>query len=67
MADNEGSGVMPRALVGALVALAGVMLIPDCIPVIDDVTMSVAVIDCVPAVFSVAEKVCVPVSPPAKA
>ena len=27
MADNEGSGVMPRALVGALVALAGVMLI----------------------------------------
>ncbi len=25
MADNEGSGVMPRALVGALVALVGVM------------------------------------------
>ena len=34
----------------------------DSVPVMLEVTVSVAVIDCVPAVFSVAEKVCMPAS-----
>ncbi len=37
-------------------------VMPDRVPVIDGVMVSVAVIDCVPVVFSVALKVCVPLS-----
>lgn len=37
-------------------------VMPDWVPVIDGVMVSVAVIDCVPVVFSVALKVCVPLS-----
>ncbi len=37
------------------------------VPVMVPVTVSVAVIDWVPAVLRVAEKVCVPASPPVKA
>jgi len=36
------------------------------VPVMDPVTVSVAVIDWVPAVFSVTEKTWVPASPPVK-
>ena len=36
---------------------------PDSVPVMLEVAVSVAVIDCVPAVSSVTAKVCVPVVP----
>ena len=41
-------------------------VIPLWVPVMVPVTVSVAVIDCVPTVLSVTEKTCVPASPPVK-
>ena len=41
---------------------SGLTLIPDCVPVIELVIVSVALIDCVPAVRRVALKVWVPLS-----
>jgi hypothetical protein len=38
------------------------MMMPDCVPVIEDVTVSVTVKDCVPVLLKVALKVCVPAS-----
>ena len=50
----------------SLLAAAGFTVIADCVPVIEAVTVSVAVMDCVPtpvvAVFKVALKVCIPLS-----
>ena len=50
--------VLKASFVGA----AASTWIPDCVPVIELYTMSVAVIDCVPAVFSVAKSVTWPAS-----
>ena len=44
----------------SVLAAPGITVIPDCVPVIVAVTVSVAVIVWLPAVFSVAEKVPVP-------
>src|SRR5207253_3254491 len=41
----------------------GMTSIPDCVPVIVELARSVVVIDWVPTVLSVAEKVCAPASP----
>ena len=43
-------------------AAAGFTVMPASVPVRLAVVVSVAVIDCVPAVFSVALKVCIPAS-----
>ncbi|MDB5309859.1 MAG: hypothetical protein JWO38_4061 [Gemmataceae bacterium] len=63
--------VPDRALAGAArtkcVAAPGVTRIPDCVPVIPPADLSVAVIDRVPAVFSVAVKVWAPASAAVKA
>ena len=45
-----------------LAGLARLTRMPDCVPVIVEVTASIAVIDCVPAVFRVALKLCTPLS-----
>ena len=47
-------------------APAGFTVMPLWMPVMDPVTVSVAVIDWVPAVLSVTEKTWVPASPPVK-
>ena len=44
----------------ASLAAAGLTVMPVCVPVIEPVAVSVAVIDWVPAVFSVTLKVCTP-------
>ena len=46
-----------------VLAAAGDTLMFDSVPVIEEVLLSVAVIDCVPAVFKVALNVCIPASP----
>ena len=43
-------------------ATAGLTVIPFCVPLMVPVTVSVAVIDWLPAVFNVALKVCAPAS-----
>ena len=45
-------------------AAAGLARMLDCEPLMELLTVSVAVIDCEPAVFSVALKVCTPLSLP---
>ena len=47
-----------------LLAAAGLTMIPDWVPLIELLAVSVAVIDCVPAVFSVARRRATPLSPP---
>ena len=49
-----------------VLAPAGLTVMPLWAPVMDPVTVSVAVIDWVPAVLSVTEKTWVPASPPVK-
>ena len=49
-----------------VVAAAGLTVMPLWVPVMVPVTVSVAVIDWVPAVLSVTEKTWVPASPPVK-
>ena len=49
-----------------VLAPAGLTVMPLWVPVMDPVTVSVAVIDWVPAVLSVTEKMWVPASPPVK-
>ena len=56
----------PAGVTVNVAAAAGLTVIP-CEPVIDAVTVSVAVTDCAPAAVSVAEKVCEPESPATKA
>ena len=50
-----------KPVIVSVFAAAACTVIPDSVPVMLDVTVSVAVIDCVPAVSSVTAKVCVPV------
>ena len=50
----------------SLLAAAALTVMPLWVPVMDPVTVSVAVIDWVPAVLSVTEKTWVPASPPVK-
>ena len=47
------------------VAAFGVTVIPDWLPASEVRSVSVAVIDCPPAVFKAALKTCTPLSPPA--
>ncbi len=56
--------VKPETL--RVVAAAGLTVMAPWVPVIVPVTVSVAVIDWVPAVFSVTEKVWIPSSPATK-
>ena len=49
-----------KLLIANELVAAAVTTIPVSLPVMLDVDVSVAVIDCVPAVLSVTEKVCVP-------
>ena len=51
-----------KPVIVSVFAAAACTAIPDSVPVMLDVTVSVAVIDCVPAVSSVTEKLCVPAS-----
>ena len=70
--DPEGDRVCPAVVVvgssdiAKMLAAAGVTVMPACVPVMFPVTVSVAVIDRLPAVLSVTLKVCVPWSPPTK-
>ena len=50
----------------SVAAPAGFTVMPLWVPVMVPVTVSVAVIDWVPAVLRVTEKTCVPASPPVK-
>ena len=60
--------VVPAGLTWRVAAAAGLTVIPAVVPLIEPVTVSVAVTVCEPAVFSVTaeEKVWVPLSPATK-
>ena len=49
-----------------LAAAAALTTIPLCVPVMEPATVSVAVIDCAPAVFNVPLNACTPASPTVK-
>ena len=55
----------PAGVTSNEAAAAGLTVI-ECEPLIDPVTVSVAVTDCEPAVVRVAENACEPASPPTK-
>ena len=55
-----------KPVTARVVAEAAFTTMPLWVPVIVPVTVSVAVIDCVPAVLSVTEKTWTPASPPVK-
>ena len=57
---------VPPAGVTVNEAAAAGLTVIECEPLIEPVTVSVAVTDCEPAVFRVAENVCEPESPPTK-